>query len=72
MDSDEQMVTSSFAIDFFGDVTEPTVEQEEAMQAETPQVVNYSSESPTSQKIPPFKNEDANPNVSARMCEWMR
>ena len=72
MDSDDQsqttaIVTSSFAIDFFGDVTEPTVEQEETKLVEIPQVVSvaHSSESPTHKEIPPVKSEDAGPSVSA-------
>ena len=72
MDSDDQSqatatVTSSFSMDIFGDVTDPTVEQEETTQVETTGAVSvaHSSESSTRKEILPIKSEDAEPNVSA-------
>ena len=73
-DQSQETVTSTFTIDLFSDVTEPTVEQEEqTTKAETTRVVNiaHSSESPKRKEITPLKEEDedfAEPNVSA----WIR
>lgn len=67
------MVTSSFTIDLFGDVKEPTDQEEtciamtEIAQKKTTQVVGVarSSVPPVDAERPPFQSDDADVSVGA-------